>query len=105
MNENYFPEKIAGIRSVLRALLPIAVMAGLLLCLGMVNFIADKTPQADQTRRAQELSIIYMQAERDRAEFTRLRKKHGLAATTVVIYEPGEIPYYYGAGAEKIALK
>ena len=83
----------------------IVVLTGLMLIIATVNLIADATPGAIEIKRAQELAIIFKQGERDRAEFQRLRKKHGLAATAVVIYEPGETPYYYGPGSAKIALK
>ena len=83
----------------------IVVLAGLALIIATVNLIADASPKAIEIKRAQELAIIFKQGERDRAEFERLRRKHGLAATAVVIYEPGGMPYYYGSGNEKIALK
>jgi len=83
----------------------IVVLAGLMLIIATVNLIADASPKAIEIKRAQELAIIFKQGERDRAEFERLRRKHGLAATAVVIYEPGETPYYYGSGNEKLALK
>ena len=105
MRKNTFPDIIALIKTILRVLIPIAVMAGLVLVIVAVNLIADASPKAIEIKRAQELAIIFKQGERDRAEFQRLRRKHGLAATVVVIYEPGETPYYYGSGNEKIALK
>ena len=83
----------------------IVVLAGLVLIIATVNLIADASPKATEIKRMQELAIIFKQGERDRAEFQRLRRKHGLAATVVVIYEPGETPYYYGSGNEKVALK
>jgi hypothetical protein len=105
MRENTFPEKIALIKTILRVLIPIVVLAGLVLVIATVNLIADASPKAIEIKRVQELAIIFKQGERDRAEFERLRRKHGLAATAVVIYEPGETPYYYGSGNEKVALK
>lgn len=105
MRKKTFHDKIASIRAILRVLMPIAILAGLVLGIVTVNLIAYTSPQAIKIKQAQELAIISKQAERDRAEFDRLRRKHGLAATAVVIYEPGETPCYYGSGNKKISLK
>ena len=105
MRRNTFPEKIALIKTIRRVLIPIVVLAGLMLVIATANLISSTSPEAIEIKRAQELAIIFKQVERDRAEFEQLRRKHGLAATAVVIYEPGETPYYYGSGNEKIALK
>ena len=105
MRKNTFPDKIALIKNILRVLIPIVVLAGLVLIIATANLIAEVSPKAIEIKRAQELAIVFKQGERDRAEFERLRRKHGMAATAVVIYEPGGTPYYYGSGNEKIALK
>ena len=105
MRKNIFPDKIALLKTIRRVLIPITVPAGLMIIMAMVNSIVDASPKSIEIKRAQELAIIFKQIERDRAEFQQLRKKHGLAATAVVIYEPGETPYYYGSGKEKIALE
>jgi hypothetical protein len=93
------------VKKVLRLLMPASVLALLFTGIATVNLIADSSPQAVKIKRAQELAIMNRQAERDRTEFERLRKKHGLAATAVVIYEPGVTPYYYRQDGVKIALK
>ena len=105
MRRNTFPEKIALIKTIWRVLIPMVLLASLVFVIVAVNLIASTSPKAIEIKRAQELAIIFKQFERDRAEFERLRRKHGLAATAVVIYEPEETPYYYGSGNEKIALK
>jgi hypothetical protein len=105
MSKKNYPEIIALLKYVWRFVMPAVVLAGLVSGLIIVNLIVDTSPQTVEIKRAQELAIIHRQAERDRADFERLRKKHGLAATAVVIYEPGETPYYYGSANEKIALK
>jgi hypothetical protein len=102
---NTFHDKIAPIKAILWALMPTTVVAGLVLGIIMLNLIVDASPQTIKIKRAQELAIMQKQAKRDKPEFDRLRKKHGLAATAVVIHELGETPYYYGADREKIALK
>jgi hypothetical protein len=76
-----------------------------MLVIATANLISSTSSEAIEIKRAQELAIIFKQVERDRVKFERLRRKHGLAATAVVIYEPGETPYYYGSGNVKIALK
>lgn len=105
MRKNTFPDKIALLKTIRQALIPIVVPAGLMLILAAVNLIVDASPKTIEIKRAQELAIIFKQIERDKTEFEQLRRKHGLAATAVVIYEPGEKPYYYGSGKEKIALE
>jgi hypothetical protein len=82
-----------------------AIVAVLLLCIIAVNIAVTTSPEARRISQAQELAIAQRQSERDRADFERLRKKHGLEATRVVIYEPGETPYYYGSLNQKIELK
>jgi hypothetical protein len=95
------------IKAILRILPPIAVGTGLVIGIVAVDLTIYPSPhQIAEIKQAQkEVAIIRMKAERDKAEFNRLRRKHGLAATAVVIYEPEKTPYYYGFGKEKIALK
>jgi hypothetical protein len=81
-----------------------AIVAILLLCIIAVNIAVTTSPEARRINQAQELAIAQRQSERE-TDFERLRKKHGLEATRVVIYEPGEAPYYYGSRNEKIELK
>jgi len=94
-------------KAILRALLLIAVAAGLVIGIVVVDLTICTSPhQTAEIKQAQEkLATMRRQAERDRAEFDRLRRKHGLEATAVVIYEPERTPYYYGSDNEKIALK
>lgn len=107
MIKNNLSNKTALIKTVLRILTPIAV--GTCLTIGIIAVDLTIYPSPRQTieikQAQQELAIIRIQARRDRAEFDRLRRKHGLAATAVVIYEPEKPPYYYGSGNKKIALK
>lgn len=105
MRKRTFADKIAIIRMILRIIMPLTVLASLALGIVIVNLIAETSPPSIEIQRAQEMAIMHKQAQRDKSEFERLRKKHGLTATTVVIYEPGEAPYYYKYGNEKIALK
>lgn len=105
MKKNGFPDKITLIKDLLLLLMPIVVGVGLVMGIITVNLIVDTSPQAIDIKRAQESAIRSKQADRDRAQFDRLRRKHGLAATAVVIYEPEKTPYYYGLDNEKIALK
>jgi hypothetical protein len=82
-----------------------AIVAFLLLCIVAVNIAVKTSPEARRVSQEQESAIGQRQSQRDKADFERLRKKHGLLATRVVIYEPGEKPYYYGSHNEKIELK
>ncbi len=102
--KNTFQNIIALTKVVLPVLTPITILAGLLLGMVMVNLSINELPPAIKTKQEQELATIRRHAERDRAQFDRLRKKHGSAAA-VVITEPGENSFYYGPGNEGIALK
>jgi len=107
MKKKDLSDKPRLIKAILQILLPIAVGAGLVIGVVTVDSTICTSPhQTAEIKRVQEkLAIMRRQAERDRAEFDRLRRKHGLEATAVVIYEPERTPYYYGSGNEKIALK
>ncbi len=105
MRKKCFSDKVTLIKDLLLLLTPLAVGAVLVMGIITVNLIVNTSPQAINMKRAQEKAIMSKQADRDRAEFDRLRRKHGLAATAVVIYEPEQTPYYYGIRNEKIALK
>lgn len=94
-------------KKILWAVIPVAAGAGLLLSIILLNLIVDALPQplSIEIKRAQQLAIMQKQAERDTPVFDKLRRKHGLKATAVVIYDQGKTPYYYNAHHEKIALK
>jgi uncharacterized protein YpmB len=83
----------------------IIITAILFLCIIGVNIFIDTASETQRINREQELAIARKHYERDKVDFERLRKKHGLEATRVVIYEPGKTPYYYGSVNEKIKLK
>lgn len=83
----------------------IVIVAILFLCIIGVNIFFDTVPKTRRINQARDLAIARRQYERDKIEFEKLRKKHGLETTQVVIYEPGKTPYYYGSGNEKSELK
>ena len=93
---------LEAVRGILKQM---ALVAVLLLCIIAVNLAVTTSPEARRISLAQELAIAQRQAERDKADFERLRKKHGREATRVVIYEPGQTPYYFGASNARIELK
>lgn len=105
MRTNTFFNRIIFLDAGRAILKQIAIVAVLILCIIAVNIAVNTSPEARRINQAQELAIAQKQSERDKADFERLRKKHGLEATRVVIYEPGETPYYYGSRDEKIELK
>jgi hypothetical protein len=105
MRTNILGGKIILLDAGRQMLKQMAVVAALLLCIIAVNLAVNTSPEAQRITQAQELAIAQKQLERDKAEFDRLRIKHGLEATKVVIYEPGETPYYYGSRNEKVELK
>jgi hypothetical protein len=82
--------------------LNIALILGLIalfIFLAVVSYLQMNSPQAIAIQQEQEKVI---QQKNDAKELQRLMRKHGYPDT--VIYEPGQVPYYYNARGRKCKL-